>query len=48
MNLINSVSPDAWIQSIGTLTGAFLGALIAGMITIKINKLERQKFGPER
>ncbi|MFD2924562.1 hypothetical protein [Halobacillus naozhouensis] len=32
------VSPDAWITSGGTLIGAFLGALIAGLITLRANK----------
>ncbi|UOR10231.1 hypothetical protein [Halobacillus amylolyticus] len=34
----NCISPDAWITSSGTLTGAFLGAFIAGMITLIANK----------
>lgn len=32
----NCISPDAWVQSIGTLIGSFLGALIAGGIAIYI------------
>ncbi|WP_163528624.1 hypothetical protein [Halobacillus ihumii] len=32
------ISPDAWITSGGTLIGAFLGALIAGLITLRANK----------
>lgn len=37
---LSTISPDAWIQSIGTLLGAFLGALIAGLITIKTMKFQ--------
>ncbi|UOQ91984.1 hypothetical protein MUO14_15930 [Halobacillus shinanisalinarum] len=32
------ISPDAWVTSGGTLVGAFLGAFIAGMITLTANK----------
>lgn len=34
----NCVSPDAWVSSTGTLLGAFLGALLAGLISLKISK----------
>lgn len=31
----SNVSADAWVNSVGTLLGAFAGALIAGMISMK-------------
>ena len=43
MSFFEHVSHDAWIQSIGTIIGAFLGALTAGIITIKIHQIERKR-----
>lgn len=37
-SFLQSVSPDAWVSSIGTIIGSFLGALIAGIIAISINR----------
>jgi len=43
MSFFEHVSHDAWIQSIGTIIGAFMGALTAGIITIKSHQIERKR-----
>ncbi|GIQ67442.1 hypothetical protein DUZ99_02100 [Xylanibacillus composti] len=35
-DFFSQVSADAWVQSIGTVIGAFLGALLAGAISLLI------------
>ena len=50
ISFLSQISGDAWITAIGTLLGAFIGASLAGYITIRTLKkqLNHEKFKEER
>ncbi|SFJ43730.1 hypothetical protein SAMN04487936_102168 [Halobacillus dabanensis] len=37
LKFLNQVTPDAWIQSIGALLGASIGAFLGGVYASKIS-----------
>jgi hypothetical protein len=38
IKILFSISADAWVQTIGTILGSFIGAFLAGLYAVKIMK----------